>query len=160
MMKKSILIFLLFLSGGVFAQSIKKMTVIELDEYIARSDKPLVVNFWATFCKPCVEEIPWFVTLINKRYVGEVDLVLVSLDPKEYYPRMISSFAENRKFGAPVIWLNETDADYFCPKINVRWSGSIPATLMINNKKGMKKFYDRQLTPLQFEKEVKELVEI
>lgn len=156
--------FLLFLScliiAGASAQPIQKMSITELDEYISKSERPLIVNFWATFCKPCVEEIPYFLSLINDRYDGKVDLVLVSLDPKEFYPRKITSFADNKKFTAPIIWLNETNADYFCPKINVKWSGAIPATLMINNKKGLKKFYEQQLTPLQFEREVKNLISI
>ncbi|MEO6916855.1 MAG: TlpA disulfide reductase family protein [Chitinophagaceae bacterium] len=158
-MSKCVLLLSLFLATAIHAQSIHKMNIIELDDYIVRSEKPLIVNFWATFCKPCVDEIPYFVSFIKNRYAGEVDLVLVSLDPKEFYPRKISSFAENQKFGAPIIWLNETNANYFCPKINVRWSGAIPATLMINNKKGVKRFYERQLTSLQFEKELRLLME-
>lgn len=159
-MKMGILICLLFLATGIQAQSIKKMNIDELYQYIAKNDKPLIVNFWATFCKPCVEEIPYFESLIKACYLGRVDLVLVSLDARGYYPRMISSFAENRKFTAPIIWLNETDANYFCRKISPGWSGSIPATLMVDNKKGIRKFYDRQLTPLQVEKELKQLLEL
>lgn len=159
MSKILLLAFSLLVITGVSAQEIKKMNITELDEYISKSEKPLIVNFWATFCKPCVEEIPYFLSFLNNRYNGQVDLVLVSLDPKEYYPRKITSVADDKKFTAPIIWLNETNADYFCPKINVKWSGAIPATLMINNKKGLKKFYEQQLTPLQFEREVKNLVD-
>ena len=159
-MKKSFVLLGLMLSlCSVYAQTtVTKMNIGELDEYIAKSEKPLIVNFWATFCKPCVDEIPYFLSHISDRYEGEVDLVLVSLDPKDYYPRKLTAFAGSKKFTAPIIWLNESNADVFCPRINVKWTGAIPATLMINNKTGVKRFYDRQLTPLQFEKEVKQLV--
>jgi thiol-disulfide isomerase/thioredoxin len=159
-MKKSLVMLGLVLSVCCsYAQTtVTKMNIGELDEYITKSEKPLIVNFWATFCKPCVDEIPYFLSHISDRYEGEVDLVLVSLDPQDYYPRKLTAFAGSRKFTAPIIWLNESNADVFCPRINVKWSGAISATLMINNKTGVKKFYDRQLTPLQFEKEVKQLV--
>lgn len=158
-MKKILLalLFCVFLVSS-YAQTVTKMNISELGAYIEKSEKPLIVNFWATFCKPCVDEIPYFLSHISDRYKGEVDLVLVSLDPGDYYPRKLTTFAGNRKFTAPIIWLNETNADKFCPKIDAKWSGAIPATLMINNSTGVKRFYERQLTPLQFEKEVRELV--
>lgn len=159
-MKKSFVVLVMMLAAfSTYAQTtVTKMSIGELDAYISNSEKPLIVNFWATFCKPCVNEIPYFLSHISDRYEGEVDIVLVSLDPKDYYPRKLTAFAGSKKFNAPIIWLNESNADVFCPRINVKWSGAIPATLMINNKTGAKKFYDRQLTPLQFEKEVKQLV--
>ena len=49
---------LLFTSGKAMTQEIKKMKITELDSYIHRSDHPLIVNFWATFCMPCIKEIP------------------------------------------------------------------------------------------------------
>jgi thiol-disulfide isomerase/thioredoxin len=151
-----VLLFAAFASAAV-AQDIKKMTITSLEEYILKSDKPLVINFWATFCKPCLDEIPYFQQTISDDYKGEVELILVSLDMPEYYPEKISSVASRSNFTFPVIWLNETNADYFCPKIDVKWSGAIPATLMVNNKRNYRKFYEQQLTPLQLKRELKAL---
>ncbi|MBE7169897.1 MAG: TlpA family protein disulfide reductase [Williamsia sp.] len=149
---------MLLLVGSCMAQQVNRVSIAELQSYIQKSEKPLVVNFWATFCKPCVEEIPYFQQAISKQYKGEVELLLVSLDlPADY--RKISSFASQKNFSAPIAWLNETDADYFCPKIDPKWSGAIPCTLMINNKKGYRKFYDDQLSTTQLEKELKALVQ-
>lgn len=157
MKKVFISLFILLLASFAFGQSVKKMNIADLENYISKSEKPLIINFWATFCKPCIEEIPYFQNTIKEKYEGLVDLVLVSLDLPDYFPKKISSFITQRNFSVPIVWLNETNADYFCPKIDVKWSGAIPATLMINNKTNYRKFYDRQLTPLQFEREVKEL---
>lgn len=148
---------LLLTSVCMCGQGIKKIKAAELDAYIRRSDKPMVVNFWATFCKPCVEEIPYFQSTIRDKYDTAVELILVSLDIADYYPGKIASFAERQHFSVPLFWLNETDANYFCPKIDTRWSGAIPSTLMVNNKTGYRKFYEQQLTPLQLERELKAL---
>lgn len=148
---------LLFLNAC--AQRVNRISINELQAYIQKSEKPLVVNFWATFCKPCVEEIPYFQSTIRDQYKGAVDLLLVSLDIPEAYPSKISSFANQKKFVVPIAWLNETNADYFCPKIDAKWSGAIPCTLMVNNKKGYRKFYEEQLSAAELEKELKTLVQ-
>ena len=159
-MRKVILsLVVVFMCCVATAQGIKKMNIGELEKYIKESEKPLVVNFWATFCAPCVHEIPYFKSTIQDKYAGSVELILVSLDPPGYFPNKISSFASQRNFPAPIVWLNETNADYFCPRIDKKWSGSIPATLMINNKKSYRKFYEQQLTPLQLERELKLLAD-
>lgn len=141
------------------AQEIKKLSVDELDAYIAKSDKPLVVNFWATWCASCVEEIPYFISTIKEKYNDRVDLLLVSLDIKRYYPQAIRTFVAKKNFAAPIAWLSESNADIFCPHIDNRWGGEIPVTLMINNGKSYRKFYDRALTQPQLEMELKTLVE-
>ncbi|MEO6000678.1 MAG: TlpA disulfide reductase family protein [Chitinophagaceae bacterium] len=159
-MKKIVLSFFVVLICGISTgQGIKKMSIGELEKYIRDSEKPLVVNFWATFCAPCVHEIPYFKSTINEKFNGMVDLILVSLDPPDYFPAKISSFASQKNFSIPLVWLNETNADYFCPRIDLKWSGSIPATLMVNNKKNYRKFYEQQLTPLQLERELRALAD-
>ncbi|MBS1565153.1 MAG: redoxin domain-containing protein, partial [Bacteroidetes bacterium] len=115
------------------AQPIKKLSIDELDSYIAKSNKPLVVNFWATWCSSCVEEIPYFISTVKEKYSDQVELLLVSLDVKRYYPQTIKAFAEKRNFAAPIVWLNESNADVFCPRIDNRWGGEIPVTLFVNN---------------------------
>ena len=152
------IIFLLCIGAGAQAQTIKKVKIEELAEYIRKSDHPLVVNFWATWCAPCVEEIPYFQEEVKKYADQKVELLLVSLDFKEAYPTQIAAFVQKKKFEASFYWLNETNADHFCPQIDEKWSGSIPSTLFINNKTGYKKFFERQLTERQLVLEVKSLV--
>ncbi len=159
-MKYSLALFVsivLLLNTG-FSQMLQKMKADELNAYISKSEKPLIVTFWATWCASCNEEIPYFISTLHEKYKGEVELLLVSLDIKSYFPAHIASFAAKRNYGATVVWLNESNADIFCPIIDPGWSGAIPSTLMINNKKQYRKFYETGITPLQFEKDVKELV--
>ncbi len=159
-MKRCYMLMLFLLVQVVLlAQQVKKMGVEDLGSYIAKSEKPLIVSFWATWCGSCNEEIPYFISTIKEKYAGNVELLLVSLDIKSYYPARIASFAGKRNYDVPIVWLSETNADVFCPKIDPSWSGAIPSTLMVNNKKNYRKFYEVGMSPLQFERNVKQLVE-
>jgi thiol-disulfide isomerase/thioredoxin len=158
-MKKIIPFALLFLlTVMLHAQQIKKMKIDELQHYISQCDHPLIVNFWATFCGPCMREMPYFQTITEKYKNEKVELLLISLDLPSYYPAKISSFTKEKNITAQVVWLDETNADYFCPKIDKKWSGGIPSSLFINNKKNYSQFFERQLTDLQMEQEIKKLL--
>ena len=74
-------IVLIFLFSQVLsAQEIVKWKLTDLQAAIKDADKPTVFNFWATFCKPCIEEIPYFQQIIKKYDSAGVKLILVSLD--------------------------------------------------------------------------------
>ena len=158
-MKKFLLIFIsVFIVSCSFAQSVKKVKIEELEAYIKNSDHPLVISFWATWCGPCVREIPWLQEAVAKKQDKKVEFILVSLDFPEAYPKKIEGLVKEKKFTATHFWLNETNADHFCPKIDIKWEGGIPANLFINNKTGYRKFFQRQLTDRQAEQEVGFLV--
>ena len=63
-----------------------------------------------------------------------------------------------RKFTAPIKFLDETNADLFCPAVDENWSGAIPASLFINNKTGHRKFFEEQLTREQVDKEIRDMI--
>ena len=141
--------------SGLAAQSqgIAKLKITDIEKYMnSKTGEVLVLNFWATFCKPCVAEIPSFIKISNEH---KVKLLLVSLDLPSYYPAKVASFAKKHQFNTNIVWLDETNADYFCPKIDKNWSGSIPATLMINTKTGYRKFFEEELDAATFEMELK-----
>ena len=153
-MKGIALIFItIIFSLPVFGQEVKKIKITDLEKIIAESKTPLVINFWATFCKPCMEEIPHFQKLGKKYEKKGVKLLLVSLDMKDAYPGQVNTFIKNKKITVPVVWLDESDADYFCPKIDKAWSGAIPATLFINKKNSYRKFTQEPLSEEQLAKE-------
>ena len=137
-------------------QPIRKMKMTDVvQSFSNNSDTVYVVNFWATFCKPCVGEIPYFIS-IAKQYEGQkVKLLLVSLDLPSYYPRKIADFVKKSHFDTNIAWLNDTNADIFCPMVDQKWSGAIPATIIVNGKKGYKKFFEDEMSAAIFEKELK-----
>lgn len=159
---RPLLLFTLFalITATAVAQSIPKLKMAELVKRMnQQNDTTYVVNFWATFCKPCVEEIPGFLKVTEKYKSQKVKLILVSLDLPSYYPKRIADYVTKNKWKASIAWLNETNADIFCPMIDSGWSGAIPATIIVNAKSGYKKFWEGDMSEAGFEKELKEAVE-
>jgi thiol-disulfide isomerase/thioredoxin len=154
MVKLLLLIATFFFVDCLFGQQIKKIKITDLQKTIAKSKTPLIVNFWATFCVPCIEEIPYFQEAVQKHKADGVQLLLVSLDLQEAYPTQIRTTMAKRKITAPVQWLDETNADYFCPKVDSAWSGGMPASLFINNSTGYHKFFEEKLSREKLEKEI------
>ena len=142
--------------GNAQSQEIPKWKITDVEKYMSTTDEQvLVINFWATFCKPCVAEIPSFIKITNQYKSQNVKLLLVSLDLPSFYPAKIAAFAKKNAFNTSIVWLQETNADFFCPKIDKSWSGSIPATLILNTKTGYRKFFEEEIDAATFEKELK-----
>lgn len=159
---KRILSFLLMVSIGlnVCSQEIPKWKITDVEKYMkGGKDEILVINFWATFCKPCVAEIPSFIKIAKQYKTNKVQLLLVSLDLPSFYPKKVASFAKKNNLVADIVWLDETNADYFCPKIDKSWSGSIPGTLFLNTKTGYRKFFEEEMDALTFENELKKAMD-
>jgi thiol-disulfide isomerase/thioredoxin len=150
--------FLTIMNYSSSAQEIRKINIVDLTSYIEKSNHPLIVNFWATYCVPCVHEIPYLQSESAKNKDDGVELILVSLDLPDFYPSKIAAFVKKEQYTASVLWLNETNADYFCPKIDKSWSGGIPSTLFVNNKTHYRKFFERQLTQPQVQENIKALL--
>lgn len=143
---------ILLINITINAQKIPSMKMDEVVAYFSKTnDTVYVINFWATFCKPCVAELPYVQNIALKYKTSKVKLLLVSVDLKSYYPDKITTFAKKKNIRADIAWLNETNADYFCPMIDTAWSGSIPATLFVNSKTGYKYFFEGEMKAVEFE---------
>ncbi|MBL7698078.1 MAG: redoxin domain-containing protein [Chitinophagaceae bacterium] len=156
-MKIPILIISLFISLASSAQEIKSMKIDELEAYIKSRPGAAVVNFWATWCAPCIEEMPWFNKIVPEYRGVKNELIFVSLDSKSAYPEQIKNIINRQQLKATFIWLNETNADEFCPRIDPEWGGSIPATLFVNQKNGYRKFLEEQISPTELRKQLRSL---
>ena len=127
-----------------------KPPLTKADELMKRitnkSDTTYVVNFWATWCGPCVKELPYFEKL-NEQYASEkVKVLLVSIDFVKDYEKKLQPFVKRKKLGSEVMLLNETKPNEFIDKINPKWSGSIPATMIVNNKEKYNEFFEKEVT--------------
>lgn len=156
---KYTIVILLFCLLSLMSQSqtIPKWKIQDVVNYYTKNnDTTYVVNFWSTYCQPCIEEMPYLQSISKKYAINRVKLVFVSLDAKSFYPKKLKTFLKKHKITATCIWLNETNADIFCPAVDKKWSGAIPATIIVHNKKGYKQFYEQQFTPQQFETALKQ----
>lgn len=161
MMHKTIILLMLILAGLCFdasSQTIPAWKIGDLETYMQKSTSPVIVAFWATYCIPCLKEIPYFEEAVDKYKKDGVKILLVSLDMKDQYSDDIKATIKKRKIAAPVVWLDETDADYFCPKVDSAWSGAMPATLFINNKKGYRKFFEEEISKQKLNKEIDAMI--
>jgi len=156
-MKTFVLAFLLF-ATVTNAQQVTSVKITELEKTIKESKTPLIVNFWATFCVPCLEEIPYFQEITDRYKAKNVSLLFVSLDMKQAYPVKVNEMARRLKLVYPVVWLDETNADYFCPKIDTSWTGGMPSSLFVNNATGYHKFFEEPLSREKLEEEVQVMV--
>ena len=156
-MKTFLIITFLLIAIGVEAQ-IKAIKITDLETTIKESTSPMIINFWATYCVPCIEEIPYFQELAKKYKSQGVSLLLVSLDLKTAYPTKIDAMAKKLKLTAPIAWLNETNADYFCPRVDSSWSGGLPASLFVSNVTGYRKFYEDEVSKEKLEKEIQAML--
>src|SRR4051812_49429058 len=102
----------LVLTAG--AQKIDRWKVADLQKAIDTAQGPTIINFWATFCIPCVKEIPHFQELVKKYKTAGINLLLVNLDMKSAYPAQIAGMAKKQKFTSRIVYLDETNADLFC----------------------------------------------
>lgn len=144
---KLLFIFLLFIGSNIHAQ---KIGVYKIDDLLKRiynnSDTTYVVNFWATWCKPCVAELPEFERL-NKDYSSKkVKVILVSMDFKEELNKKLKPFIKKNKYTSEVILLNEVNGNDFINKISETWSGAIPATLITRKNKSLNEFFEKKVT--------------
>ncbi|MCI2230137.1 TlpA family protein disulfide reductase [Polaribacter sp. MSW13] len=132
--------------------SVKSYTYNELKPLLEKNDgTTYIINFWATWCGPCVKELPYF-EKINKEYKN-VEVILVSLDfPKQVEKKLIP-FINKKKLQSQVIHLDDINEDVWIKAIDSTWSGAIPATLIYNTKN--RKFYEKSFDYKTLENELK-----
>ena len=120
--------------------------------------KNMIVNFWATWCKPCVEELPFF-ERINEEYKDQnVEVLLVSLDFPTQIEEKVLPFIEKNKIRSKVILMSDPDQNTWIPKIDETWSGAIPATIIYTKNK--RAFYEKAFTYEELISELNEFLNL
>lgn len=148
MMQKWILALALVLGLGlnVSAQTVEILTFEQLQTRIANQQQEVVVyNFWATWCKPCVEEMPAFEKLAADYKAKGLAVVFVSMDFKSKHAKVVD-FVAQKQLQNEVVLLNAPDYNAWIDKISPQWSGAIPATMVVKKTGNVLKFHEGSFT--------------
>jgi len=124
----------------------------QLENFLkADQEQTYVVNFWATWCKPCIKELPYFED-IQVKYKGDIKVILVSLDFPSKLESQLIPFITDKKIQSQVILLDDPYENEWIPKVDSTWSGALPATLIFNSTK--RKFFEQSFSREELENEI------
>ena len=141
----------------ILTNNIPSYNYKELEPLLSRNDdKTYVINFWATWCAPCIKELPAFEKLQANYKDKKVEVILVSLDFPNQIESKLIPFIKKNQLKSQVVLLNDPDQDTWIPKISKKWSGAIPATLIYNSKN--KAFYERSFHFDELENELQKFL--
>ncbi len=147
------LLFSFLLAGNSLMAQTQKVALVKLphlQKYLnSTSDTTYIINFWATWCKPCIEELPNF-EAVQKQYAGQpVQVVLVSMDFAKDLDKKVVPFVNRHKLQSTVFLLDEPDQNAWIDLVDPSWSGAIPATLFVNNARKQRLFLEKPITLAQ-----------
>jgi thiol-disulfide isomerase/thioredoxin len=109
------------------------------------ADSVYVINFWATWCKPCIEELPYFEEATSAFSQKNVRIILVSLDFPSELDKVLLPFVKKKDFKSEVLLLDEQNPNEWIDKIEPEWTGSLPATIILRNRIKKRVFLEKQL---------------
>jgi thiol-disulfide isomerase/thioredoxin len=122
--------------------------------FTKQNDSTYLINFWATWCKPCVEELP-YIEQLHEDFAGQkLGITLVSLDFPNKLESDLLPFMEKKQLKSDVVVLLDEDYNTWLDKVDPAWGGAIPVTVVYNAEKRV--FIERKFDSYE---ELKELVE-
>jgi len=126
---------------------VETMSLSEFQETVRQGGDVLYVyNFWATWCKPCIEEMPYFEQVASDMKDKKFKLVFVSIDNFKNSYNKVQRFVNKKDIKASVILLEYKDQNKLISGIDKSWNGTIPATLFVDNKNQTKLFYQKEFS--------------
>lgn len=153
---RSILLAGLLLSAATGrAQQVSVIKFGELQKRLSRqNDTTYVVNFWATWCAPCVKELPLFEQLNTTHASKKVKVLLVSMDYASQLDKKVKPFVLKRGLKSEVVLLNETDPNTYMEQVDPKWSGALPFTVIWNGKQRKRATFEHEFTPAELTAEI------
>jgi thiol-disulfide isomerase/thioredoxin len=135
------------------AQKVNLLTVDQLENRFSNGkDTVYVVNFWATWCAPCVAEMPNFEKLQSAYRDQPLKVLMISVDFKSKLESAVKPFVKKKKLQNELFLLNEKSQQEYIDKISKDWSGALPTTLIVNRTKSIRKIYEQEFTYTELEK--------
>lgn len=123
------------------APVVKKVTHDDAMAVLEQSDARLtVVNFWATWCVPCVEEFPAFTKLDRTLDDRGVDVMFISTDFPNEKGKVVDFLAEHGVTGTS--YLKTGNSTEFVNNFSEDWSGAVPATFIYDGEGTLVDFWE------------------
>ena len=148
-MKKSVFLVLIFFCLCTYCKA-QKAAIIKwntLENLLhQKTDTTYVINFWATWCKPCVAELPFFIEQEKQLSNKPFKFYFISLDFKKDFATRLIPFLEKHNINSAVYLLDEPDYNGWIDKVDNRWQGAIPATVIYNASANKRDFYEKEFT--------------
>lgn len=119
------------------------------------NDSTYVLNFWATWCSPCVKEIDYFEKFHRDRVDSKLKVILISLDFVKQLDSRVLPFLEDKGISAEVRIMTDTDYNAWIDRVDPSWTGAIPATLIYN--KDHRVFLEKELSYNELVKHVQQI---
>jgi len=158
-MKAITFILLFFVPAVLFAQTVEQRTVDFITQLKQnKSDTVYVINFWATWCKPCIEELPAFQKLDSLYKNQKVKVILFSLDSKKQTEERLIPFLKKKQIICTVFTTDVVEFNKRIDEISPDWSGAIPATLVCGKTKEGILFFEKPFTFEELEKIIYPLI--
>ena len=121
-------------------------------------ERPLLVNFWATWCDPCREEFPDLVKIDAEYRPRSMDFITVSLDDFSDIKTSVPKFLGSMKANMPAYLLNVSDPEPAIDAVDPKWRGDLPATYLYNEKGEIVYRHIGRVDPTELRKEIEKLV--
>jgi thiol-disulfide isomerase/thioredoxin len=156
-MKAFLIIVVLVLSSASisFSQGIRKISKSELTDILNNtSDKLHVINFWATWCGPCIKELPDFQKTVYETDGSKVEFLFISLDFPSDAEKKLMPFLKKNNYTFNVCLMTETDYNSWIDEVDPSWQGNIPATLFFNRARKIHHFVAESIDKPQLEKTI------
>lgn len=129
------------------AQTVRLLTLDALEQRMDKGKDTLyVVNFWASWCAPCLAELPHFEELGRVFKGQKVKVLLLSLDFKSKLKSDVEPLVKRMKLNQEVYLLDEKSQQAYIERIDKSWSGALPATLFVSRAKGTRQFFEQEFS--------------
>jgi len=156
-MKLTLILIMTICTSVGFAQEVEVVQFKTFEEVLNSQGNNLrIYNFWATWCKPCIIEMPYFEQIAKEK--GEkVKMNFISLDYADQVESKVKPFLTKKNIKSKVMLIDNLDYNSWIDRVDPRWSGAIPATVFITPS-GKKVFYEKEFNKEELENLIESLL--